>query len=224
MEKSERKVRLVRLPAIRGLSLLLVLAAGACRSSGREVRGPLTRQDGESTERPSGPTRSADPDLRREAALAWGHKRLKGERLVEARQVLGELLRTDTEPLVRSAAAVSLGRLGGPESVEALVPGLHDASPMVRADVCRALADPLAEDADVDVRCAAARALGNFKEPEARQALLAALEDSRAAVRTAACQALRRSTGAKTLPPERGAWEAWLAGEKKEPRRRFLFW
>jgi len=182
---------------------------------------------------------SADPDRRREAALALGHKRFRGEQAEQVRELLTTLLRSDLEPLVRSAAAVSLGRLGGEPAVAALSEGLSDASGMVRADVCRGLGTTgaaaavgpltrtLAEDTSVDVRCAAARGLGNSQEPEARRALVAALDAERAAVRTAAWQALRRSTGAKKLPPERAAWEKWLADEKgggAPKRKRFLFW
>lgn len=182
---------------------------------------------------------SADPDLRREAALALGRTHPRGEQAERVRELLATLLRQDAQVLVRSAAAVSLGRLGGEASVAALSEALTDSSAMVRADVCRGLgmtgaptavallARALAEDADVDARCAAARALGNFTDAEARQALLEALEADRGAVRTAAYQALLRSTGAKGVPPDRAAWEKWLAEQKEgsgAKRRRFFFW
>jgi len=181
---------------------------------------------------------SPDPDLRREAALTLGRRRLRGEQAENVRDLLAELLRGDPEPLVRSAAAVSLGRQGGEPSVPVLIERQADASPLVRADVCRALGmtgvaeakaplkRALAEDADVDVRCAAARALGGFSDADARQALLEALDAERLAVQTAAHEALVKSTGAKKVPPQRDAWEQWLAGHADEQprRRRFLFW
>jgi len=182
---------------------------------------------------------SADPDLRREAALELGRRRLKGQQAQRVTELLTALLRSDGAPLVRSAAAVSLGRLGGEANAAALSEGLTDSSAMVRADVYRGLgttgaptavaplARALAEEADVDARCAAARALGDFTDAEARQALLEALEADRRAVRTAAHQALLRSTGAKGVPPDRAAWEKWLAEQKEgsgAKRRRFFFW
>ena len=181
---------------------------------------------------------SPDPDLRREAALALGHRRLKGKQAEDVRELLAILLRQDTEALVRSAAAVSLGRLGGEPSVAALTAGPSDASELVRADVCRGLGMTgvssavaplvglLTQDASVDVRCAAARALGEFTEAEARKALLEALDADRMAVRTAAHKALIQSTGAKKVPPERAAWQKWLADQEnpQQKRRRFLFW
>ncbi len=228
----------MRLSVTHVLLLLLVLVGGGCKSAGRQMPSLFFWQGKSKLEELSLQTLSANPDHRREAALALGRRRWPEEERKEVRELLAALLRSDAAPLVRSAAAASLGRLSGPESVEALTPGLADASSMVRADVCRALGQTraaeaiaplvsrLTDDGDVDARCAAARALGEFEQPEARQGLLAALEDARVAVRTAAHAALRQSTGAKKVPPERAAWEAWLAGERKEPgkRKRFLFW
>lgn len=224
--------------------LVSVLLVGAvvtgvgCKSAGRRLPSLFSWQSasaGTLAQR----TQSADPDRRREAALALGRSRLRGEEKEQVRELLATLLRQDGEPLVRAAAAVSLGRLGGEASVAALAPALTDSSALVRADVCRGLgmtgADSAVEplvgalkrDEDVDVRGAAARALGNFRGPRAREALLEALEADRLAVRTAAWQALRQATGAKKLPPERAAWEKWFAEQDKpgKPRRRrFLLW
>ena len=212
------------------------VVVGGCSSAGRSLRGGFAL-GGPGVAELTAQAQSPDPDLRREAALALGKHQLGGESAKEALAVLAGLLRSDTEPLVRSAAATSLGRLGGEESVPALVEGLSDQSPLVRADVCwglgmtgaegaiAPLAGALTLDASVDVRCASARALGNFRDLAAWQALVEALAADRNAVQTAAYQALRRSTGQRRLPQEQAAWQKWLAEQEEQPaaKRRGLF-
>jgi HEAT repeat protein len=201
---------------------------GGCASAGGKAGGRSGFRGGDVTQLTT-QTQSPDADLRREAALALGQRRLQGESEKEVREVLAGLLRSDGEPLVRSAAAISLGRLGGEESVSPLAEGLSDRSALVRADVCRGLGmtgasaaiAPLARaltlDESVDVRCSSARALGNFQELAAWQALVGALGAERKAVQTAAYQALRRSTGQRKLPQEQAAWQKWLAEQKEQP-------
>ena len=212
------------------------VVAGGCSSAGGTAGGGFAF-GGPGVTQLTTQAQSPDPDLRREAALALGKLRLGGESAKEVLAVLAGLLRSDGEPLVRSAAAISLGRLGGEESVPALVEGLSDQSPLVRADVCSGLgmtgaegaiaplAGALTLDASVDVRCASARALGNFRELAAWQALVGALGADRNAVQTAAYQALRRSTGQRRLPQEQAAWQKWLAEQEEQPagKRRGLF-
>jgi HEAT repeat protein len=220
----EARVKARSVLVVAGVAVVLggCASAGGNAARGFRFRGPGV---GELTTQ----TKSPDPDLRREAALALGRRRLQGESAKEVREVLAGLLRSDSEPLVRSAAATSLGRLGGEESVPLLAEGLTDRSPLVRADVCSGLgttgapaaisplAGALTLDASVDVRCASARALGNFHELAAWQALVEALGASRKAVETAAYQALRRSTGERRLPQEQAAWQKWLAAQKEQP-------
>ncbi len=222
-------------PLLVALLVGMVAVLAGCRTAGRPLFDLFS---GDGVSRLAAQAESPDPDLRRGAALALGHRRLKGKQAEDVRELLAILLRQDAEALVRSAAAVSLGRLGGEPSVAALTAGRSDASELVRADVCRGLgmtgvssavaplAGLLTQDASVDVRCAAARALGEFTEAEARQALLEALDADRMAVRTAAWRALCQSTGAKRVPPERAAWEKWLADQEnpQQKRRRFFFW
>jgi HEAT repeat protein len=203
----------------------LAVVVGGCASPGGKAAGGSGRAGG-GVAQLTAQTQSPDADLRREAALALGRRGLRGESAKEAREVLAALLRADSDPLVRSAAASSLGRLGGEESVPALTEGLSDRSPLVRADVCRGLgmtgaggavaplAGALGLDENVDVRCGAARALGNFRELAAWRALVEALGADRQAVVTASYQALRRSTGQKKLPLEQDAWQKWLATQE----------
>lgn len=208
----------------------LAVVVGGCASAGGKAAGGSGRapagRAGGGVAQLTAQTQSPDADLRREAALALGKRGLRGESAQEAREVLATLLRADSDPLVRSAAASSLGRLGGEESVPALAEGLSDRSPLVRADVCRGLgmtgaggavaplAGALGLDENVDVRCGAARALGNFRELAAWRALVEALGADRQAVVTASYQALRRSTGQKKLPLEQDAWQKWLATQE----------
>jgi HEAT repeat protein len=216
---------------VSGVVVLLVgaaVVAGGCSSAGGHAGGGFAF-GGPGVTQLTTQAQGPDPDLRREAALALGKRRLQGDSAKEVREVLAGLLRSDSEPLVRSAAATSLGRLGGEESVPALAEGLSDQSPLVRADVCSGLgmtgaeaavaplAGALTLDASVDVRCASARALGNFQGLAAWQALVGALAADRKAVQTAAYQALRRSTGQRRLPQEQAAWQKWLTEQEEQP-------
>jgi len=220
------------------LIIILALLGTQCSSAGRRLPNPVFRQQNLLTPELVAQTASPDPDQRRRAVLALGEGELEGVDAARARVLLAAVLRSDGEPLVRAAAATSLGRAGSPAVLGPLKDGLRDPSALVRADSVRALGTaaipgavaPLIEtlktDTSSDVRCAAAAALARFKSPRARKALLEALDDERLAVRSAASRALSVSTGAKGLPPKREAWEAWFTQREQEKRspRRFLFW
>lgn len=91
---------------------------------------------------------------------------------------------------VRARASLALANMGNPIVIPLLVPLLKDREDEVRMAVCAALAkfrDPstfdeitniLLDDPKIDVRRAAARALGDTKHPAALPFLLEALRDS----------------------------------------------
>jgi HEAT repeat protein len=102
------------------------------------------------------------------------------------------LLRTiqDKYFTVRGKATMALGEIHAPETLQALVEMLSDPEPEVRASalqaVCRycnpatfdQIADLLLEDPSIEVRQAAAKALGETRLPEALPYLAVALRDS----------------------------------------------
>ena len=67
-------------------------------------------------------------------------------------------------------------------------------------------------DKDVDVRLAAADALGKIKSPEAVKALAVALDDRDPALQYAGVQSLKTITG-RDLGPDVQAWKQVAAGE-----------
>ncbi|HLA07899.1 MAG TPA: HEAT repeat domain-containing protein [Anaerolineales bacterium] len=91
---------------------------------------------------------------------------------------------------VRSRAAIALGRIGDPKAIQPLLVMLKDREEEVRISACLALGlfkDPntfdditnvLLDDPKIEVRQAAAKALGNTQHPKALPYLMEALHDS----------------------------------------------
>jgi HEAT repeat protein len=146
---------------------------------------------------------------------------------------------TEHQPLCRLAAIQALGHFKDPRAVEGLTAAFYNSgsflpetAAMIRAQAMTALGEtrnpaavellarvvrePPAEgpDADrqltLDVRVAAARALANFNQYQATEALLHVLQTERdVALRDCAHRSLQTATG-KDLPPDAKQWEAVL--------------
>lgn len=90
---------------------------------------------------------------------------------------------------VRARAAIALGRIGEPKAIESLMVALEDPEDDVRIAACLGLGffkDPstfdditnvLLDDLKIEVRQAAAKALGNTRHPDALPYLMEALRD-----------------------------------------------
>lgn len=118
-------------------------------------------------------------------------------------QATADLLRqavTDPEAEVRMAACEALAHQGGQEAVDLL-------SGLVRSDV------------DSDVRMAAIRALGQTKDPRAKQALGYALQEGDPALQRGAMLALQEITG-QDFGGNAKKWREYLEGGNPEPERR----
>jgi HEAT repeat protein len=127
---------------------------------------------------------SAHPILRGRAAevFAISRDRSAVPALVDALQ--GEYF------TVRSRAALALGRIGDAAAVQALLQALRDAEAEVRSAACLALGlfkdastfdditNVLLDDPQIDVRQAAAKALGNTQHPAGLPYLMEALHGS----------------------------------------------
>jgi HEAT repeat protein len=131
----------------------------------------------------------------------------------------------DTAAIIRCQALSALGKTKNPAAVELLARVVHE-PPAEGTDLER--------QQTVDVRIAAARALGNFNQPQANDALLQVLKTEKdVALRDRAAESLQASTG-KKLPPEAKSWEEALhpqpqpqnqeltADQPKKPK--FLGW
>ncbi len=149
----------------------------------------------------------ADPDPAQREAVADALGRWPQQAAVEV------LIKTlgDEAPRVRASAALSLGRLGAIEAIDSLAAALDDTSLWVRvaaADALGAIGDPGAAaplaahvaEGPVLVRVAAISALGRLSSREARQQLVACLEDEIGEVRWHAARALQAVGTVAALP------------------------
>jgi len=98
---------------------------------------------------------------------------------------------TDSEPVVRRAAARALQRLHNPAAVDALLRAVDER-----------------REEDPETRAAAAVALGQYADPEVVQGLIAALRDRRLLVNRAARDSLTLLTG-QDFGLDDGAWLEW---------------
>ncbi len=207
-------------PLLFGAILAGVLAAGC--------EGPSLDQRIKSTLNPEPMTAVVDrinsnnPDERREALEASAADR-DTRAIPKMVEIFCVKAKTDTDPMVRSAAVRGLGQMQGEEVAPSLAFVLAgDGSPYVRADAAVALgrqakpecmaplAKALAADRTSDVRVVAAEALRHFKDPAAAKALVAALADPSLAVDQKAWESLRYMTG-QNLVRQAPAWEEFLA-------------
>jgi HEAT repeat protein len=107
----------------------------------------------------------------------------------------------ETATVIRCQALTALGETGNPAAVELLA---------------RVVREPPAEGTDLekqqtlDVRIAAARALGKFSHYQATEALVRVMQNDRdVALRDRAYESLQTATG-KKLPPDGKEWEQLL--------------
>lgn len=140
-------------------------------------------------------------------------------------QQLVESIRTEKDPLIRVEIIRTLGRYPSPDAQAILKAALADGDAHVRAVVCEAwgkqgdaegmklLSDTLRSDVDADVRLAAARALGETKNPQAVPALSEALSDNDPAMQYRAVLSLQKVTG-KDLGNDVERWRQYVKGEQ----------
>lgn len=158
-----------------------------------------------------------DPDARRRSVA-----------LISASDFAGEppyvrmyrLLMDDPDPTVRAACLAALGRNGSPEDVPLFIEHLTHPTHFVRweaakalqkvhsTDAIRPLAQTLRDDEDLDVRMAAAYALGQYRDRFVFDALVGALGDRDYGVRTAAAASLQTLTG-QDLGVDPTVWITW---------------
>jgi len=144
-------------------------------------------------------------------------------------QQLAERLKNESSPAMRMELVRTLGELSAESAHAALTATLADENPQVRVVACKSLGrrqsmesveslgKVVAEDLDLDVRIAAARELGRFKDPAAAQALRAALDDRDAALQGIAMESLRGITGKREYANSVPAWRQYLDGGNPAP-------
>ena len=153
---------------------------------------------------------SRDPSERRRAFEYLGDPKHVGNDEARRDEVAGILtlaLAAEADTNLRIVLVRSLGSLGSARAVPGLEQAAADKDPTVRIAACKALAHTsapeaaekleslLASDSNLDVRLAAADALGSVHTREAASALLAGLQDSDVALRYRCRQSLKEMTG-----------------------------
>ena len=163
--------------------------------------------------------------------------RLLGERVHRAssdeqQQLAVDLIEQfshESDPLVREQMVQTAAAFAPPLGSDMLMAALEDDQVQVRVRCCDALgrrggvddlamlSETLRVDTDVDVRLAATRALGNFKEhnQKAVQALVVALDDRDPALQYRAMLSLRNVTG-RNMGNDVRRWRAFVVGEHPE--------
>ena len=167
-------------------------------------------------------------DVRREAVL-YVQRKPKMHQVPSVVKVMCLLAREDYErdPMVRAAAARTLGDLKGDDVIPTLGAVLAtDSNPFVRTDAAlalgahgapdgiQALAEAMGADKDVDVRVAAAEAIHGIKDKRTAEALVGGLADPDIAVARKAWESLRYVTG-QDLPLKVEPWSEWLAAAER---------
>jgi HEAT repeat protein len=185
-------------------SCILLIVAGGCADLG-EAPSWLPFQSEAPSSLPGVPSpRERIAQLRELAARAASSD--PGQRAAVAAE-LGRTISQEEDPLIRAEIVRALGDYPGPAADAALRPAVNDPDAEVRQAACEAwgkrggaeaatvLAGVLGGDVNVDVRLAAARALGHVKDPQAVAALGEVLEDKDPAMQYRAVKSLRQITG-----------------------------
>ena len=136
-------------------------------------------------------------------------------------QVLADVVRKDPIVLMRIEATELLANLRTKTATNALQAATNDPNQQVRLAAVRAwemrgdeiaidmLGKLVASDGDLDVRLAATRALGSFKNPLAAKALNAAISDPNPALQIRSARSLEKITGQK-LGDDVQAWQRYV--------------
>lgn len=213
--------------AIGVLGALAPLAAG-CADSLPEIRylNPWAREQWAADEQEM-PTYH-----RKVAELGNLRSRANGLAPAEREQIAADLsvrLKDEQSPVMRAELVRTLGELPTSASQSSLLAAMADESPHVRTAACKALgrqpssegfaavSQAVASDTDLDVRIAAAKELGKFREEGAPAALRPALDDNDPALQLAAMQSLQTLTGQTQYGNSVGSWRDYLDGGNPAP-------
>ena len=195
------------------LALLVCVASSGCQTDpfGGTMAVPLVSDDRSHWEQ-YGPTTS---DRLEQLDQVVGSSTV-GQQTVDK---LVQQIAVEPDPLVRKKLLAAISSQRSPLSEEVLKAGLSDESPDVRIACCELLAQRggpqvatllsgvLRSESDVDVRIAAAKALGSVSDSTSIQALHETMQDEDPALRRRAAESLAKITGDQQI-----AWQNRPAG------------
>ncbi|MCA9265432.1 MAG: HEAT repeat domain-containing protein [Planctomycetales bacterium] len=133
-----------------------------------------------------------------------------------------ETLGLESDPMIRERIVETLAQFPGDTPVRGFQAAMVDPDPHVRIAVCEAwsrrsateavgpLVSLVNEDADVDVRLAAAQALGKFNDTTSLRALGGLLDENDPTLQVAAIQSLQTASG-QTIGNSVQQWREYLA-------------
>jgi len=141
---------------------------------------------------------------------------------------LASNMENEADPVVREQILRTAATVVTPKSDEMLRAAMEDTDAEMRITACELwgarggeeaverLSHALSNDTDLDVRMAAARALGETENPAATPALGTALEDPNPAMQYRAVESLKRVTG-EDLGNDVKTWVAFVQSGTKPP-------
>ena len=145
----------------------------------------------------------------------------------EKERITGDLakqIQEEQDPMIRRNIVLALGHYDTPSATAVLQAAMADADAGVRITACEAwgrrggqeaaerLTNLLASDTNLDVRLAAARAIGQTHEKGAIPALSETLSDGDPAIQFEVCQAMKAISG-KNYGTNLELWRAYARGE-----------
>jgi HEAT repeat protein len=207
-----------------GLCFLLAATTGCAQTKGEKK---WYRPFGHAEE--EGPKVVTPADwIKRWEQLAKEAKNMPPAEQERASRELGKALTEEDDPLLRSHMLRTLAAFPTKTAEVMLAAGLQDGDRDVRVACCEAwgkhggdeavriMCEALKSDTDLDVRLAAARVLGDLKDPKAAPVLGLALDEPFPALRYRAIESLKKISGKDF--EDLTSWREYAqGGEPKEP-------